>query len=46
MKIAVNNEVRIPIIRVVAKPCTGPVPFTNNTTPTIMVVTLASIIDD
>ena len=26
MKIAVNNDVRIPIIRVVAKPLTGPTP--------------------
>jgi len=28
MKIAVNNDERIPIISVVAKPCTGPVPNT------------------
>ena len=46
MKIAVNNEVIIPIKRVVAKPFIGPVPKTNNTSAVTPVVILASKIDD
>ena len=43
MKIAQKSEVRIPIIKVVAKPCTGPVPKMKRTIPVINVVTCPSI---
>ena len=42
--VAVNNEVKIPIHKVTAKPLTGPDPIANKTTPTIKVVKLESII--
>ena len=38
MKIEVSNEVTIPMIRVVANPCTGPEPNTKSTIPVIIVV--------
>ena len=38
MKIEVNNEVQIPIIKVVAKPWTGPVPNSNKMKPVKKVV--------
>ena len=38
MKIEVNNEVQIPIIKVVAKPWTGPVPNSNRMKPVKKVV--------
>ena len=38
MKIEVNNEVQIPIINVVAKPCTGPVPNSKRMKPVRNVV--------
>ena len=38
MKIELNSEVRIPIISVVAKPCTGPLPKTKRTIPVMIVV--------
>ena len=46
MNIAVNNEVAIPIKRVVAKPLIGPDPNTNNIKAVNPVVILASRIDD
>ena len=46
MKIAVNKEVAIPIIKVDAKPFTGPVPNMNKITPVNRVVMLASRIED
>ena len=33
-----NSEVRIPMISVVAKPCTGPLPKTKRTIPVMIVV--------
>ena len=39
MKIDVSTEVMIPMIRVVAKPCTGPEPKMNSTMPVRRVVT-------
>ena len=45
MKIAQNNEVAIPIIKVVAKPLIGPVPNTKRINPVKPVVIFASIID-
>ena len=44
IKIAVNIEIIIPIIKVCANPFTVPVPNQNNTTAAINVVTLPSII--
>ena len=44
-RIAVNIEVKIPIDRVTAKPCTGPEPTAYRITATIRVVRLASRID-
>jgi hypothetical protein len=38
INIDVNSDVMIPIIRVVAKPFTGPVPYANSTIPVIRVV--------
>ena len=46
MKIAVNNEVAIPIIKVNANPLIGPVPNTNKIIAVKPVVMLASKIDD
>ena len=46
IKIAVNNDVTIPIIKVVAKPLIGPVPKTNNINAVKPVVMLASKIED
>ena len=46
MNIAQNNELIIPIIKVVAKPCTGPEPKIYNTIPVNRVVILLSIIAD
>ena len=46
IKIAVNNEVIIPIRRVVAKPLIGPVPNTNKTKAVTPVVMLASKIEE
>ena len=43
---AVNMDVAIPIVSVVAKPLMGPVPNINNTMAAISVVTLESIIVD
>ena len=43
IKIAVNNEVTIPINKVVANPLIGPVPKINNTAPVKIVVTLAYV---
>ena len=43
---AENNEVKIPINSVVAKPKIKPEPKINNTAPVIKVVTFESIIDD
>ena len=45
MKIEVNNEVAIPINKVVANPWIGPVPKINNTAPVNTCVTLASTIE-
>ena len=45
MKIAQNNEVRIPIIKVVANPLIGPEPKIYRIIPVKRVVTLASIIE-
>ena len=42
-KYAVNNVVRIPMPRVIAKPFTGPDPKANNMIAAIKVVILASI---
>ena len=44
--IAVNIEVRMPIIKVIANPLIGPVPNANKTIAAIKVVMLASAIDD
>ena len=44
MKIDVTTEVMIPMIRVVAKPCTGPEPKMKSTIPVRSVVTWPSII--
>ena len=44
MKIAEKREVRIPIIKVVAKPLIGPEPNTYSTIPVNSVVTCPSII--
>ena len=44
--IAVNMEVRMPIISVLAKPLIGPVPSASNTTAAINVVILASAMED
>ena len=44
MKIEQKSEVRIPIINVVAKPCTGPFPKMNRTIPVMIVVRLPSMI--
>ena len=44
--IAVNIDVRMPIISVIANPLIGPVPNASNTTAAISVVILASAIDD
>ena len=46
IKIEQKSEVRIPMINVVAKPCTGPVPKTNSTIPVIKVVKLPSMMAD
>ena len=46
IRMAVNSDVMIPMISVVAKPCTGPVPKTNSTIPVISVVTLPSMMAD
>ena len=46
IKIAVNNDVAIPINKVVAKPWMGPVPNINNIKPVKPVVMFASKIDD
>ena len=46
MKIAVNNDVPIPINNVVAKPLIGPVPKINRIKAVKPVVILASKIDD
>ena len=46
MKIAVNNDVTIPINKVVAKPLIGPVPNTNKIKAVKPVVILASKIED
>ena len=46
MKIAVNKEVKIPMINVVAKPLIGPVPNTNKIKAVKPVVILASNIED
>ena len=43
-KIAVNIEVKIPTDKVIAKPCTGPVPTMYKISATINVVKLASTI--
>ena len=40
---AVNNDVKRPMIKVVAKPLTGPEPKITRTTPVIRVVTFPSI---
>jgi len=40
----VRNDVIIPITNVVAKPCTGPEPNRNSTTPVMIVVRLPSMI--
>ena len=45
MKIAENNDVRIPITKVVANPLIGPVPNTYKIIPVNKVVTFASIIE-
>ena len=45
IKIAANNEVKIPIISVVANPLIGPDPKVYNTIPVNSVVTFASIIE-
>ena len=39
MKIEVRTDVMIPMMRVVAKPCTGPEPKMNSTIPVRRVVT-------
>ncbi len=44
--IAVNIEVMMPSISVIAKPLIGPVPTPNSTIAAISVVMLASVIDD
>ncbi len=46
IKIAVNNEVKIPINRVVANPLIGPVPKINKTRAVTPVVAFASKMDD
>ena len=46
INIAVNNDVKIPMINVVAKPLIGPVPNTNNIKAVKPVVILASKIED
>ena len=46
INIAVNNDVKIPITNVLAKPSTGPVPKNQSTAPVNKVVTLASIIEE
>ena len=46
IKIAVNNEVPIPINKVVAKPLIGPVPKINKITPVKPVVMFASKIEE
>ncbi len=43
---AVNIDVIMPSIKVIAKPLIGPVPIPNNTIAAIRVVTFASAIDD
>ncbi len=43
-KIAVNNDVTIPILNVIANPLIGPVPKLNKTTAAISVVIFASTI--
>ena len=43
---AANNDVTIPIIKVVAKPFTGPVPKIYRIIPVIKVVTFASKIEE
>ena len=45
MKMAENNDVRIPMIKVVANPLIGPDPKTYNTIPVRSVVTLASMME-
>ena len=42
-KTAQKNEVTIPMINVVAKPCTGPLPKMKRTIPVMMVVRLPSM---
>ena len=46
MKSEVKREVRIPMISVVANPCTGPLPNTKRTIPVMIVVTLESMMAD
>ena len=46
IKIAANNDVKIPIINVVANPLIGPVPKTYKIIPVNSVVTFASIIEE
>ena len=43
MKTAEKNEVMIPMISVVAKPCTGPLPKTKRTIPVMIVVSWPSM---
>ena len=43
MNTALKNEVMIPMMRVVAKPCTGPLPKMKRTIPVMMVVRLPSM---
>ncbi len=43
MKTAQKNEVMIPMMSVVAKPCTGPLPKMKRTIPVMMVVRLPSM---
>jgi hypothetical protein len=45
INIAANNDVRIPITKVVAKPLIGPVPKVYKIIPVKSVVTFASIIE-
>ena len=46
IKIALNKEVMIPIINVVAKPLIGPVPKEKRIIPVNKVVTFASMIEE
>ena len=43
MKMEVRTDVMIPMMRVVAKPCTGPEPNTKSTIPVSIVVTWPSM---